>query len=190
MNQNGPLLENLIHRLTDTPPEFLDEPRIGTQGQVFVPALVNDLLGRIAQRASLKALEPFQGTDRNYLMLTMIMVWLLADEWFADAGLEQAKILSLLGKTAHELATSATASKYINDPDRREELVRLSLARLGYRPAGETPAQATDRLAALSTTERKRLLEASRAAEVRARTIREALIRKQAEESADKWTRE
>ena len=64
------------------------------------------------------------------------------------------------------------------------------LARLRFRPQGESVAQATDRLSALSGIERKRLLAASRAAEARARAIREALIRKQAEASADKWSRE
>jgi hypothetical protein len=64
------------------------------------------------------------------------------------------------------------------------------LARLDCRPEGETIAQATDRLSGLSGTERRRLLEASRASEQRARAIREALAKKAAEESADKWTRE
>jgi len=78
----------------------------------------------------------------------------------------------------------------VQDPDRREELARVLLAHLGYRPAGETEAQASDRLSRISGTERQRLLAASRAAEERARAIREALAKKAAEESADKWTRE
>ena len=66
----------------------------------------------------------------------------------------------------------------------------VALARLGFVPAGETPEQAADRLTAISGMERRRLLEASRAAEQRARQIREALARKAAEEAADKWSRE
>ena len=58
------------------------------------------------------------------------------------------------------------------------------------RPAGESVAQAQDRLTALSSIERNRLLAASRAAEERSRAIREALARKAAQESADKYTRE
>mgnify|MGYP003580705592 CR=1 FL=1 len=76
------------------------------------------------------------------------------------------------------------------EPERREELVRTTVARLGLQPDGETAAQAADRLASVSGVERRRLLQASRAAEARARAIREALARKAAEESADKWTRE
>ncbi|MCK6406682.1 MAG: hypothetical protein L6Q60_11790 [Rhodocyclaceae bacterium] len=194
MNKIGPPLEALLRRLADTPPDFLDEPRIGNTGQVFVPAVVNDLLAKIAQRLPQAGLEAFRGrdasTDRNRLLLVMIMVWLLADEWFADAQLPIAEVLGLLNQTARELALSTNAQKFIADPDRREELARLSLARLGFRPEGETPEQATDRLSALSVTERNRLLDASRAAEARAKAIREQLIKKQAEASADKWTRE
>jgi len=61
---------------------------------------------------------------------------------------------------------------------------------LDYRPEGESEAQAKDRLSALSSTERQRLLDESRDAEKRAREIRQALARKAAEQSADKWTRE
>jgi hypothetical protein len=74
--------------------------------------------------------------------------------------------------------------------ERREELARLTLARLGLRPEGESEAEATDRLSALSATERYRLVQASREAEARARKVRKALMRKQAKEAADKWTRE
>lgn len=194
MNATGPQLETLLRRLADTPPEFLDEPEVAGQGQVSVPAVVNDLLEKLARRAPLAALERFRGqragTDRNRLMLVLIMTWLLADEWFVSAKLPQADLLRLLDETAGELAATAAAQKYIHDPERREELARLTLARLGHRPAGETPAQAGDRLSALSQTERQRLLAASREAEARARAIREKLLRQQAEASADKWTRE
>jgi len=88
------------------------------------------------------------------------------------------------------MAVAAPAHRFTTDPERREELTRTMLARFGYLPAGETAAQAADRLAAISASERRRLLEASRAAEQRAREIREALARKAAQESADKWTRE
>jgi hypothetical protein len=68
--------------------------------------------------------------------------------------------------------------------------VRVALARVGLRPAGETIAQAQDRLMTLSSAERQRVMRAARAAEERARAIREALARKAAQESADKYTRD
>ena len=57
-------------------------------------------------------------------------------------------------------------------------------------PPGHGVEANLDRLLAQHTAANWRLLDASRAAEARARAIREALARKAAEESADKWTRE
>ena len=113
MQRSSPVLETLTRRLTDTPQEFLDEPRIGSRGQVFVPAVVNDLLARISSRAPLSSLDRFQGkdmaADRNRLMLVMVVAWLLSDEWFAAARLPQNDILRVLDETASELAASAGA---------------------------------------------------------------------------------
>ena len=99
-------------------------------------------------------------------------------------------LLQLLDAEARELAAQVAGEKFITDPDRREELARVALARLGYRPAGETVAQAQDRLTTLNSAERARVMKAAQAEEQRARQIRAELVRKAAEESADKWTRE
>jgi hypothetical protein len=194
MHNAGPALETLLRRLADTPPDFLDEPRIGASGQVHVAAVVNDLLAGGPGRASLHELQRFDASsssaDAARLRMALVMTWLLADEAFQPAGLARAELLQVLDQTAAELAALAPPTTYMKDPDRREELVRVVLARLGLRPRGETIEQATDRLSALSALERQRLLQASRASLERARAIRAALVRKAAEESADKWTRE
>jgi len=209
MNRIGPILETLLRRLADTPPDFLDEPQIEERGEIFVPALIHDLFSRFGYRVSSSVLQSFQGRkaedldymtsdmilerqaeDRNHLSLVMILVWLLADDWFVRTRPEAEAMFRLLAETARELAASTAAQQYVHDMERREELARLTLARLGFRPEGETEAEATDRLSALSETERRRLIQASREAEARARAVREALIRKQALEAADKWTRE
>ncbi len=82
------------------------------------------------------------------------------------------------------------AVRRCSDPDRREELSRLCLRALNLRPAGETAAQAQDRLTTLNTVERQHVIAAARAAEERARQIREAMAKQAAEEAADKWSRE
>lgn len=194
MNRPGPHLEPLLHRLTETPSEFLNEPVIGGAGAIHVGAVINDVLKLHGMRAPFEVVARFIGrvpsVDRNRLSLALIAAWLLADEWFIHARLPQSDLVAVLDGAIAELATSAKARQFVEDPDRREELARLVLARLDFRPDGETVAQATDRLTSISGTERRRLLEASRAAEERAREIRAALARKAAEESADKWSRE
>jgi hypothetical protein len=194
MNKTGPVLETLTRRLAETPPDFLAEPVVAGAGSVHVPALVNDLAAMHGGRLPQATLAAFVGTaahvDRNRLALVMIAVWLLADDWFLGQGIAPAVLADLLTDPMAELAVGTPAHKFVNDPERREELARVILAFLDYRPQGESEAQATDRLAAVSATARRKLLAASRAAEQRARQIREALAKKAAEESADKWTRE
>jgi hypothetical protein len=194
VNRVGPQIEALLRRLVEVPPDFLEEPRLGARGQVHVAALVNDLLHRHGRRADAAALSRFAVqqpmAERNRLALAMITVWLMADDWFVQAQLPHKALLDTLDGAVAEMAAVTAAHKFASDPDRREELVRTVLARLGFRPAGESLQQATDRLSASSSIERRRLLEASRGAQERARAVREALARKAAEESADKWTRE
>ena len=128
--------------------------------------------------------------ERNRLSVALLLAWVLADPWFVVTSPPPGALFELLGEGARELAGVTPAGKFVAEPERREELVRYALARLGLRPAGETEAQAQDRLTTLSSAERVRVLTAAKAAEERARAIREALVRKAAEESADKWTRE
>jgi hypothetical protein len=193
LDRLGPPLESLIHRLAETPREFLDEPRIQGRGQVAVAALAHDLMVQLGQTPSPEFLEKFEGrgaTERNRLSLTAVMIWLLSDDWFMEHPDLAMDLSGLLTDTAASLAEATSAERYTSDPDRREELARTSLAAFGCHPAGETPQQAVDRLTAVSGAERRRLLQASREAEERARAVREALVRKAAQESADKWSRE
>jgi len=183
-----------MRRISETPPDFLDEPRLGEQGTVAVSAVVGDLCRWHGADPGSAALAAFaMGTpksDRNRLRVSLLLSWVLADGWFRTADLRAAPLFPLLSQGASELSEHGSVEKLITDPERREELARFCLARLGFRPQGESRAQAEDRLTSLSAAERARVLRASRAAEERARAVREALARKAAEESADKYTRE
>jgi len=193
LSREGPPLATLLHRVADTPPDFLAEPRIGSAGLIHVDAVVGDLLASFGADATAPELQRFADKGpaaRNALSVTLLLCWVLAEPWFASASPGKTALLQLLGDSALELAAATPARKFVDDPDRREELVRVALAALGCRPAGESEAQAEDRLTSLSSAERARVIEAARAAELRARQIREALRKKAAEESADKWTRE
>jgi len=194
MDREGPILEALTRRLAETPEEFLAEPRVGDVGQIHTAAVVGDLLRLLGHDVPARDLAPFSGSDRrgdrNRLGITLVLAWLLADDWFVRRRPDAAALLALLGPTAGELAEQIAATTLVADPDRREELARVALARLGLRPAGETIAQAQDRLTTLSSAERQRVMRAARAGEERARAIREALVRKAAQESADKFTRD
>lgn len=194
MIREGPQLESLTRRLTETPVDFLAEPRVGPHGVVQVDAVVADLIRELGGQPAPETMAGFAGTDvardRNRLATTLLVAWLLADEWFRAARTTPQAALAALERVPLELAAGIAARAFVADPDRREELVRVLLARLDLRPAGETVPQAQDRLASISGAERARFIAAARAAEERARAVRAALARKAAEESADKYTRE
>jgi hypothetical protein len=191
MNHEGPPLETLLRRLAETPGEFLAVPRMGGRGEVQVDAVVADLVRQAGADVDLHKLSELRGEapkDRNRLSVALVLSWLLGDDWFVSRG--GLPVLGTIAEASAELAPSTAAEVFTRDPDRREEMARLTLARMDFRPAGETVAQAQDRLKSISAAERARVIKAARAAEERARAIREALARKAAEESADKYTRE
>lgn len=188
----GPPLEQLGQRLQEIPAEFLDAPGNPGGTQIVTAALVHDALHGLGVSAGLPLLEHFQLRDEtkaNWLQLVQVCCWLLAEPWFADAPQRQ-RLPELLQTVVLELADTTAAPRFVEDPERREELARSLLAGLGCRPGGETEKQARDRLSRISAVERQRLIAASRAIDERARAIREALAAKAARESADKWTRE
>jgi hypothetical protein len=194
MKNEGPPLQQLLHRITATPPDFMAEPRIGNKGDVHTVAVVRDLLaakGHIVDIAQLSALAGRDvKTDRNRLSIALLMSWLLADAALIVERQHLTGVLTLLNEDAARLAAYTNSRQLFEDPERREELARLTLSKLDLRPAGETIAQAQDRFTSISSLERARLLAASQKAEERARAIREQLAKQAAEESANKWTRE
>jgi len=190
MSDQGPPLEALLHRLTDTPEDFLAAPRIEGEGAVHVAAVIADCVARWGELRQVKELEPFQKGDQAFLGAALVLAWLLHDPSFEAWEGNASTALQAIKITAGELAPFVSARRFVEDPDRREELARFLLARLDLRPAGETENQAKDRLMTISTVERKRVLKAAREAEARSRAIREQLARKRAQESADKYMRE
>jgi hypothetical protein len=185
MNRESPLLETLTRRLAECPADFLAEPLIGKTGAVNVAAVVSDLLRDLGgasltpeQAAAFQSKSPKK--DRNRLRLALITSWLLHEAWFCEQKHLAGLALWFLTSGLKEVAELTPAEKFVSDPDRREELARLCLKGLGVLPAGETEAQAQDRLATLNTAERQRVIAAARLAEERASDIR----RKMAAEAA------
>ena len=195
MNLEGPALEALTRRLAECPPEFLAEPRIGPNGSVRVAAVVSDLLRELggpplseAEAAVFESDRP--KTDRNRLSVTLLGCWVLHDAWFRQQGGGARLARRLLAEGLSELALATASEQFVTDPDRREELARVCLRELGLRPAGETLAQANDRLTTLNAAERERVVKAARRAEQRAADIRDAMRRKAEAEANSKAMRE
>jgi len=188
MTRAGPPLETLLRRLADTPADFLAEPRTSTAGSVTVAAVVADTLRDlgVGVPADLSAFAASGARgERNRLGVVLVLCWLLHEPSLAALPGAAARALDLLDGGAREIAAHVQAGKLVSDPDRREELARYALDRLDMRPAGESEAQAQDRLTTLSSSGRSKVINAARAAEERARKIREEIARKRAAAEAD-----
>ena len=194
MPTEGPLVEYLTHRLAECPPEFLAEPVIGNKGRIQVDAVVSDLVLDLGgELLSERGAGPFVTSlkdQRNFLRLSLISTWVLHDEWFRQKGGYGRPAYGFLKNGLKDLAGLVAAERFVMDPDRREELVRLILAALDLIPAGETMAQAADRLKTMGSVERSRVLEETKKAEEHAKQVREAMRRKKAREAAAKVNHE
>jgi hypothetical protein len=113
---------------------------------------------------------------------------MLHDDWFLERPQTAAGMWALFGSDVlKRLVELVKPAAFVGDPDRREELARVCLKALSLVPKGETAVAAADRLTALDSIERHRVLKATAAAERRAREVREAMARKKAQESASRY---
>lgn len=181
-------ITRLTARLAQTPDSFLQAEAPG--------AVAADLLAAAGgPRPDTAALAPLRQTgtaaQRNLAAVRMIACHLLHDPAFLADGTRGPVLWSFLtSPLLDSLAQLVPATEFVTDPDRREELVRQTLKFLDCLPAGETPAQAADRLTTLDSAERARVISQARKAQERARELAAELARREAEEAASKWTRE
>jgi hypothetical protein len=194
VNAEGPQLEALTRRLAECPAEFLAEPLLGGTGSVHVAAVVSDLLADLGGpplgRKEAAVFEAKDRGERNRLRTVLVAAWLLHDDWFRSRRQFAAAAQRFLAEGLADLASLVPAPRLVADPDRREELARLCLRALGLRPAGETVAQAQDRLTTLSSAERQRVIREAQEAERRARAVREAMAQEAARLAAARYSPE
>jgi hypothetical protein len=200
--RSGPPVEQLTRRLAECPEEFLLEPRLAGSdaGRVDVAAVVADLLAAFGSptRAPEAGLSPrevkvWTGTnpsDRNLLSLTLVAAWLCHDRALREMGGLGPAVRRWLLEGLPPLAAVVASELFVSDGDRREELARALLDALGLLPAGETQAQSADRLRALSSVERARVIEATRAQQQRARELREQMVSERARQAAARYSSE
>lgn len=192
MTVEGPDIRELTRYLAECPPAFLDEPvQPSGQGGVHVHAVISDLLGSMgADRLSAREVASFRYTDkksvraeRNRLRIALLGAWLFSHQGLRGAQ-AATRIRGWLAEKLAPLAQIVPADDLVRDSDRREEFARLCLLALDMRPRGESPAQALNRLSALSSVERERVVAEARAAEERARAVREEMLKRQREAEA------
>jgi len=187
MPGEGPEIERLTRRLAECPADFLTTKAGGPE----VVAIVCDHL-RIAcpgdPPEGANELAKLQKAPKALRELLPIVCWMLHDEWFLQLKADATARWNLLGSNElKKLVELIAPAACVSDPDRREELARICLRALDLIPKGESLAQAADRLAALDSVERHRVLKATAAAEKRAREVREAMAKQKAQESSSRF---
>lgn len=173
----------LTRRLADTPQDFLADP-----SAVAVAAVVSDVL-LMAGGTALDAVEaePFEAGEPRWRRLVLVTCWLLADPALLASGPE-ALTTWLTDPALATLSQLVDPLRFTNDPDRREELARLTLRALLFQPAGETPSQSADRLSTVDSVRRQEVLVAAREAEERAEAVRKAMEEQRAREAAARYS--
>lgn len=173
----------LTRRLADTPPDFLADP-----ATVAVSAVVSDVL-LMAGGAALDAAGAarFETPDPRWRRLVLVTCWLLADPALRES--DPATVERWLTDPAlARLAQLVDPPRFTQDPDRREELARLTLRALSLRPAAESPAQSADRLSTVDSVRRQEVLVAAKEAEERAAAVRRAMEEQRAKEAAARYS--
>lgn len=166
-------VSRLTARLASVPPVFLSPTDPNKKGTVHVAPVVADLARDRGTRplteeetAALRFPHRLGGDERNdarrHLDLVLRTTWLLHDPAFQ--GIDTRQLVNLLQTRLKTLSKVLVPRVVVEDPDRREELVRICLWQLGIPPLGESQADAMDRLATLDTARRQSLLAKARAA--------------------------
>lgn len=173
----------LTRRLADTPTDFLADPMT-----VAVPAVVSDVL-LMAGGSPLDASDAarLEVDAPRWRQLVLVTCWLVADPALRARG---PKVLSewLFSGTLVTLSLLVDPLNFVRDPDRREELARVTLKALALTPAGESKEQSADRLSTVDSVKRHEVLLAAKAAEERAAAVRKAMEEERAREAAARYS--
>jgi len=197
----GPSLHEIMHHVSSIPSVFFISPMDSIYGgsnrmEINIPAIISDLIfdmgGDIPSPQSLSFfLKHPKNTNLNFLRITAICCYIFTYDWFILNGISTSKVLLFLrDNKLIDLAEIVDYNEFIQDMERREEIVRFCLDGIDLFPKGENKIIAKDRLTTLDSIERKRIIEKSRKAQERSRQLREAMARKRAQEAASKMTRE
>ena len=197
--KQGPPIAVLTAHLSGCPEIFLAEPvQPSGKGKVDVSAVVSDLSlelgGTVLSKAQVKKYRYSSSRkikkERNRLRLILLASWVLFHKDVARK-LRAKDVLTWLDSGLDELAGLVSAEAFVEDSERREEFSRICLAAQEIVPGGESKSEAENRLSALSTVEREKVVREARAAEERAQKVREEMARKRRErQAASSYSRE
>ncbi|HNS99422.1 MAG TPA: hypothetical protein PLJ27_04570 [Polyangiaceae bacterium] len=190
--QKAVTISELIHHIKQCPSEFLDMPARGENDDgVHTLALVNDILRYICHCPTTPCLLTVEGkADKTAeWRLWQVCCWALSHPVFFEAG-PAAQWIPLFSGRLDEVSTLVETEKWVTDEERAEELARILLSHAAIIPEGEDATIAADRLDAIDTVKRMKVIEQTRQAELRTQEIRRQMAARAAREAANAYGRE
>ena len=187
-------LYKLLSHLKNCPDDFLKATGV-TKGGIHTTALLSDcyrvVSGNFITGGNLVPSEiTIYKLDLKCLVTIHIACWLFSFKFF------QSKPDLIEGITTFMFEVLPVYSKYVDnsqwiaDEDRTEEFVRLALNSCGILPEGESENEAADKLNALDTIKRLKVLQDSAGAFERMMEIRRTMAEQKAREAANVYGRE
>ena len=180
-------VEKLCGRLAEAPPIFQSAVDPAEPGSIRIAAVVADLFrDRASRPLTPKELARFGYVpqSRRHLELVLVASWLLHDEAFQGCSAET--LLELVTQHLWKLSELVIPRAFIEDAERREELVRVCVKAVGGKIDGEDPAISEDRLATLDSVRRDELLRDARTRDAEREARRRELARLRAQEEEER----
>jgi hypothetical protein len=189
-------LYSLLHHLKEFPTEF--QQLKPDAGNVFVlKALLNDLYRAICgdfavtenKLPSLKEID-IRYFNQDITRSIYLGVWFFHHPIFIRHPELLEKINTFLLKRLPELCSYVAHQQWLDDEDRSEEFIREALQCCNMSIDGETHEEAADRLDALSTLKRQRVLKETNESMERMKAIRKKMAEDKAREAANVYGRD
>ena len=198
MTASTPPIAYFTRRLAECPSEFTSVPSDEEALEALTRAVLYDLMSDLDPEATLKEVatalhlsERERGVRReNSRRLFLVMAWLLHDPFFHRMSVSAVEVRRLVQQRMEPISRIVPADQFYRDADRREELCRIVLDHLGLVPEGEDEAFAADRLDALDSVERARVVAEAQEKARRAEEIRQRMAAEAAREAAAHYHRE
>ena len=200
-------VDALCARMREVPESFL--PPLNEKLVPIMNAFVADTIMHISgQLPEANAVHLFDfrtvkssmtsgAVSSNSLSMIYLAVWLFNDPSFqrphGSASSNQALFLKLIENHLKPLSELVDVLSLIEDSDRREEFVRICLSAMRLSVEGESETESIDRLQALDSVARNKLIKAAqqrRKEADRKRQIAEEARRKKQQEQAARYNRE
>jgi hypothetical protein len=187
-------VQRMAARLAAAPPIFFSPVDPAQSGNVVLEAILADLFRERASRAAsaeelaalrfpMTAKGKARQLARKHHAVALVASWLLHDEAFQ--GMDAAALAAFLATPLRALSSLVLARAFVEDSDRREELVRTCLHAFAIAPAGESASDAQDRRESLDSVRRTTLLKQAKAREeARERERKKKLEELRAQEEA------